>query len=123
MNHASRFAKLTADAKSRVREVSPQEASNQQAQGAVLIDVRESEEFAQGHAQGAVHLSKGILELRIEEAIPDTATPIICYCGGGTCEVSIHLAEALVYQAGKKRVLVFMGGMPAWEEAGHPVER
>jgi len=58
-----RFQQLANDAKTRVREVSAIEASQHQAQGAVLIDVRESNEFATGHAQGAVHLSKGVIEL------------------------------------------------------------
>ena len=115
MNYASRFAKLAADAKSRVHEVSPKEASKQQAQGAVLIDVRESEEFAQGHAKGAVHLSKGILELRIEEAIPDTATPIICYCGGGSRSA---LAADNLQKMGYTNVASMAGGLKAWKNEG-----
>ena len=51
MAHNSRFAQLTSDAKSRIREISPMEASQQQAVGAMLIDVRESDEFANGHAR------------------------------------------------------------------------
>jgi rhodanese-related sulfurtransferase len=115
MNHASRFAKLTADAKSRVREVSPREASDQQEVGAMLIDVRESEEFAQGHAKGAVHLSKGILELRIEEAVPDTATPIICYCGGGSRSA---LAADNLLKMGYTNVASMAGGLKAWKNEG-----
>ena len=115
MNHASRFAKLSADAKSRVREISPKEASEQQAQGAVLIDVRESDEFAQGHAKGAVHLSKGILELRIEEAIPDIATPIICYCGGGSRSA---LAADNLQKMGYTNVASMAGGLTAWKNEG-----
>jgi phage shock protein E len=115
MNHASRFAKLAADAKGRVREVSPKEASGEQAQGAVLIDVRESEEFAQGHAKGAVHLSKGILELRIEEAVPDIATPIICYCGGGSRSA---LAADNLQKMGYTNVASMAGGLKAWKNEG-----
>ena len=59
-----RFNQLAADAKTRVREVSAAEASQEQAQGAVLIDVREADEFENGHAKGAIHLSKGVVELR-----------------------------------------------------------
>src|SRR5688572_26496005 len=79
-----RFKQITEDAKSRIREVSAVEASEEQSKGAVLVDVRESEEFANGHAKGAIPLSKGVLELHIEDAVPDASTPIICYCGGGS---------------------------------------
>ena len=79
-----RFQKLAADAKTRTREVSAKEASEQQEEGAVLIDVRETEDFNKEHAAGAVHLSRGTIELKIEETVPDTAARIICYCGGGS---------------------------------------
>jgi rhodanese-related sulfurtransferase len=84
MAQTNRFARLVEDAKSRVREVSPADAYEQHAQGAVLIDVRENDDFANGHAQGAVHLSRGVLEMRIEALVPDVAKPILCYCGGGS---------------------------------------
>ncbi len=115
MTHPTRFAQLTADAKSRIREVIPAEAAKEQQTGAVLIDVRESEEFAQGHAKGAVHLSKGLLELRIEEAIPDPATPIICYCGGGARSA---LAADNLQKMGYTNVASMAGGLKAWRNAG-----
>jgi rhodanese-related sulfurtransferase len=118
MPHPTRFTQLTADAKSRIREVSAVEASNEQQQGAVLIDVRESEEFAQGHAKGAIHLSKGLLELRIEEAVPDPATPIICYCGGGSRSA---LAADNLQKMGYTNVASIAGGMKAWKTEGLPM--
>jgi phage shock protein E len=75
---SARFQKLAAEAKSRVREVTANEASRRQKEGALLIDVREAEEFAKGHAAGAIHLSKGVIELKIEDAAPDVASPIVC---------------------------------------------
>ena len=77
------FEKLTNDAKSRIQEISVAEAAQRQSQGAILIDVREAEEFAKGHAQGALPLSKGMIEVKIEQHVPDLATAIVCYCGGG----------------------------------------
>ena len=88
MPQSARFQKLAADAKSRVREVSAAEASQSQKEGALLVDVRETEEFAKGHATGAIHLSRGTIELKIEDAAPDMATPIVCYCGGGSRSAS-----------------------------------
>ncbi|MCI0335874.1 MAG: rhodanese-like domain-containing protein [Planctomycetes bacterium] len=119
MNHPSRFAQLTADAKSRVREVTPAQANEEQAQGAVLIDVREREEFVQGHAKRAIHLSKGVVELRIEEAIPDIATPIICYCGGGSRSA---LAADNLQKMGYTNVASMAGGLKAWRNEGLAME-
>jgi rhodanese-related sulfurtransferase len=117
MAPASRFAKLTEDAKSRVREVSPTEASQMQANGAVLIDVRESDEFAKGHAQGAVHLSRGVIELRIEALVPDVSRPILCYCGGGSRSA---LAADSLQRMGYTNVASVAGGFKAWRESGLP---
>ena len=117
MAQSSRFQKLTADAKSRVREVSPEEARKQQAAGAVVIDVRESEEFAKGHVRDAVHLSKGVLELRIEETVPDESTAILCYCGGGSRSA---LAADNLQKMGYTKVASIAGGFKAWKDQGLP---
>ena len=66
MPHGPRFEKLAKEAKARIRETSASEAVNHQSQGAVLIDVREAAEFEKEHAAGALHLSKGVLELKVE---------------------------------------------------------
>jgi rhodanese-related sulfurtransferase len=118
MAHPNRFAQLTADAKSRIREVSPIEASKQQAHGATLVDVREREEWEQGRAQGAVHLSKGVLELRIEDVVPDPSTPIICYCGGGSRSA---LAADNLQKMGYTNVASMAGGLKAWKNEGLPL--
>ena len=117
MAHPTRFAQFTADAKTRVREISPTEASKEQAEGAKQIDVRENEEFSQSHAKGALHLSKGVLELRIEEAVPDPATPIICYCGGGARSA---LAADNLQKMGYTNVASMAGGFKSWKMAGLP---
>jgi rhodanese-related sulfurtransferase len=115
----SRFKQLADDAKSRVREVSPADACREQAAGAVLIDVRESDEFARGHAAGAVHLSRGILELKIEELAPDASTPILCYCGGGSRSA---LAADSLQKMGYTNVASIAGGFKLWTMQGLPTE-
>ena len=115
MPPSARFAKLAAEAKSRVREVFATEASEQQVAGAVLIDVRETEEFAKGHAAGALHLSRGVLELKIEDVAPDVSTLIICYCGGGSRSA---LAAESLQRMGYTNVASLAGGFKAWKEAG-----
>src|SRR6478672_5724793 len=112
-----RFNQLAADAKSRVKEVSASEAKQQQAQGAVLIDVREGEEFAAGHAKDAIHLSKGVVELRIVDAVPSVATPIILYCGGGSRSA---LAADNLQKMGYTNVASMAGGFRAWKNEGLP---
>jgi phage shock protein E len=113
----NRFAQITADAKSRIKEVDPAEAHEQHSKGAVLIDVRETEEFQQGAVPGAIHLSKGLLELHIEEAVPDLETPIICYCGGGSRSA---LAADNLQKMGYKNVASMAAGMRGWRNAGLP---
>jgi phage shock protein E len=115
MAKSARFERLATDAKSRVREVSPREALAMQADGAVLIDVRESEEFDKGHAEGAVHLSRGVLELRIEATVPDDSTPILCYCGGGSRSA---LAAESLKKMGYTHVASITGGFRAWKAEG-----
>ncbi len=119
MPQSARFQKLVAEAKSRVREVSAREALEKQQQGALLIDVREGEEFANSHATGARHLSRGVIELKIEEAATDLAAPIVCYCGGGGR--SALVAESL-QRMGYTNVASLAGGFKAWTSEGLPTE-
>ena len=86
---------------------------------AVLIDVREESEWREGHAAGARHLSKGVIEVEIEEQVPDVNQPIICYCGGGSR--SALVADNL-QKMGYSNVRSLGGGLRAWKEAGLPVE-
>lgn len=84
-----------------------------------LVDVREESEFAAGHLPGAVHLGKGVIERDIEKAIPDTAAPIVLYCGGGFRSA---LAADNLQQMGYTDVLSMDGGYSAWVKAGHPLQ-
>jgi rhodanese-related sulfurtransferase len=114
----NRFQKLVAEAKKNITEVSPEEARQQTESGdAVLIDVREEEDWRDDHAKGAKHLTRGAIELEIEEQVPDLKTPIICYCGGGSR--SALVAESL-QKMGYQNVRSLAGGFRAWKEAGLP---
>jgi rhodanese-related sulfurtransferase len=116
---SERFVKLANDAKSRVREASPKEARDLQSRGGLLIDVREAEEFAKEHAAGALHLSKGVLEMKIEQAAPDLAQAIVCYCGGGNRSA---LAADNLQRMGYTNVVSLAGGFKAWKDQGLGVE-
>lgn len=102
-----------------VPETEPGEARDLVAEGAVLVDVREPDEVAGGSPPGALRIVRGFLELRIEEAVPDLATPVVCMCAGGVR--SLFAAEGL-RRLGYRDVRSLRGGFAAWKQAGLPVE-
>lgn len=119
MEQPNRFQKLVAEAKKQITEISPGDALKAAEEGnAVLIDVREADDWNEGHAKGAKHLNRGVIELEIEEEIPDLKKPIICYCGGGSR--SALVAESL-QKMGYENVRSMAGGLRAWKEAGLPM--
>lgn len=119
MEHSSEFLKLVEDAKSRVREISVVETQKRIADGAVLVDVREDNEFAAGRARGSRHLGRGVIERDIVQTVPDKDTELILYCGGGFRSV---LAADNLQKMGYTNVRSMAGGWTAWEEAGAPTE-
>ena len=120
--HAVRFLKLVEDAKTRIREltVADVKAKRERGERFHLVDVREDSEWAAGHAPRAVHLGKGVIERDVEAAIPDTATEIVLYCGGGYRSA---LAADSLQKMGYTNVYSLAGGWRAWNEAGLPIER
>jgi sulfur-carrier protein adenylyltransferase/sulfurtransferase len=112
--------RLLAELKSCIRELAPRDALALQARGAVLVDVREADEIAQGTAPGALRLGRGYLELRIEEAVPDAQRPIVVMCGSGTR--SLLAADALK-RMGYADVSSMAGGFTRWKNEGLPVEQ
>jgi rhodanese-related sulfurtransferase len=118
MEQPNRFQKLVAAAKQNITEISAADARKQAEAGeAVLVDVREADDWREGHADGAKHLSRGVIEMEIEDAVPDPKKPIICYCGGGSR--SALVAESL-QKMGYENVRSLAGGFRAWKEARLP---
>jgi rhodanese-related sulfurtransferase len=120
--HAPGFLKLVTDAKSRVRECTVDDVKARRAAGEafVLVDVREESEYAAGHAAGAVHIGKGVIERDIEAKVPDPATPLVLYCGGGFRSA---LAADALQKMGYTNVISMDGGWSAWVRAGLPTEK
>jgi rhodanese-related sulfurtransferase len=121
MQHSEGFLKLVEDAKTRVRELSVAETrerlkSNPRAR---LIDVREDNEWQQGHAADAEHLGRGIIERDVEQAHPDRDAELILYCGGGFRSA---LAADNLQRMGYREVYSMAGGWKAWKDSGAPVE-
>src|ERR1700759_4237291 len=119
MEHTEGFLKITDDAKTRVREIDVACALERLKAGARLVDVREDNEWAQGHARGAMHMGRGVIERDIETAIPDRSTELILYCGGGYRSA---LAADSLQRMGYTNVNSLAGGWRAWKEAGAKVE-
>ena len=118
MKHSEGFLNIVNDAKSRIREVTVAEAEARNAD-ARLIDVREDNEWEAGHAAGAIHLGKGIIERDIEKTVPDKATELILYCGGGYRSA---LATDALQKMGYTNVFSMAGGWKAWKESGGKTE-
>ena len=120
MKHSPGFLKLVDDAKSRVREVSVDETRRKLERGkAKVIDVREESEWAAGHARGAEHMGKGVIERDIEARVPDKNAELILYCGGGFRSA---LSADNLQKMGYRNVASMAGGWRAWQEAGAPAE-
>jgi rhodanese-related sulfurtransferase len=120
VNHSPEFLKLVDDAKSRVREVNVDETRRKLGSGkAKLIDVREDNEWETGHARGAEHMGKGVIERDIEQRVPDKNAELILYCGGGFRSA---LATDNLQKMGYTNVWSMAGGWRAWQAAGAPVE-
>ena len=121
MEHSEGFLKLVNDARGRVRETTPEQVRQKQQAGESFhfIDVREDNEWQKGHAAGARHMGKGIIERDIEKAIPDRDSEIILYCGGGYRSA---LAADALQQMGYTNVISMDGGWSRWRELGYPIE-
>jgi rhodanese-related sulfurtransferase len=122
MAHSPQFLKLVDDAKKRVKETNVADVKRRMDVGEnfLLVDVREDNEWAHGHLPTAVHMGRGIIERDIESTVPDTATKMILYCGGGFR--SALVADNL-QKMGYTNVESMDGGWKGWLVAGLPTTK
>jgi rhodanese-related sulfurtransferase len=122
MKHSEGFLSLVNDSKTRIRELTVAGTQQRMAENseAKLIDVREDNEWQSAHAAGAIHLGKGIIERDIEQVVPDKATELILYCGGGYRSA---LAADVLQKMGYTNVFSMAGGWKAWKEEGGGIYR
>lgn len=120
-HHSEGFLKIVEDAKSRITEITIDDYLRMRERGepVQLVDVREDHEWNAGHASGAVHLSKGVIERDIENTFPDKNARLVLYCGGGFRSA---LATDNVQRMGYRNVLSLDGGWRAILAANLPVE-
>ena len=120
---------LIAAARARIREIGPSELLELQRFGCPVVDVREPEEFAEGHIPGAVNIPRGLLEFEVDghpavnyqtaEALSHRERPVILYClSGGRSALA---AEALL-RLGFSKPLSLDHGILGWADAGHAVD-
>ena len=107
------------DLRATIEQVTPAEAHKLQQQGAVLVDVREQDEIAQGTPSDAVRLGRGFLELKIEEFVDSFDRTVLTMCAGGTR--SLFAAEDL-QRMGYTDVRSMTGGFNRWKNEGLPFE-
>jgi rhodanese-related sulfurtransferase len=119
---------LIAAARRRIREIQPAELIELQKFGCPVVDVREPEEFAEGHIPGAVNIPRGLLEFEVDghpavryetaEALAHRERPVVLYClSGGRSALA---AEALL-RLGFVNPMSLDHGILGWEDAGHGV--
>ena len=120
MAHAPKFLQIVNDAKKRVKETNVADVKRRVDAGEKMfvVDVREDNEWANGHLPGAIHLGKGVIERDIEARVPDTSAKIILYCGGGFRSA---LSADNLQKMGYTNVISMDGGIRDWREKGYPL--
>ena len=118
MSYDEEFIARAEKARSRIREITPMELGNAMPQP-IIIDVREKDEFEQGHLEGAKLISQGMLEEQVAKVVPDASTPIVVYCAGGNRGA---LAADMLQNMGYQKISSLKGGLRSWLESGGLVE-
>ena len=115
---AKSYQQLMDEARKEVPEISVQKAKELTENNGhrILLDVREKDEYREGHLVGAVSLPRGFLEIKVESTLPDKSTPILAYCAGG---VRSLLAGKVLKEMGYQDVTSMSGGYAAWKTAGY----
>jgi rhodanese-related sulfurtransferase len=119
MEHSKEFEKLVQDIRRNIREIPVTETLERIKKGATLVDVREDNEFSAGHAAGAEHIGRGVIERDIIHKHPEKDEELILYCGGGYRSA---LAADNLQKMGYTNVFSMQGGWTAWKEANAPID-
>lgn len=114
---APTWPELLRQLKRDIPEVTPEEAASELQKGAILVDVRDKEEYNEGHIEGTVHLPRSFLEMRAEQALRDRGAPLIVHCAGG---VRSLLAAESLRRLGYTNVRSMAGGFAKWKDQGLP---
>jgi len=121
MEHSPGFLKLVTQERPYVKEITIEQARERLAKNsrAILIDVREDNEWEKDHAAEAIHVGKGVLERDLEKTVPELDREMIMYCGGGYRSV---LTASVAQKMGYRNVFSLMGGFKAMVAAHWPMK-
>ena len=111
MAYTQKFQQLADAACARVEQVLPQDVDTLMAHGAITLDIRDKEEHDADHIEGSLHVSRGKLEMNIEEAIPDLNTTVLCYCNAFNRGA---LSAATLREMGYANAKFIAGGLKAY---------
>jgi molybdopterin/thiamine biosynthesis adenylyltransferase/rhodanese-related sulfurtransferase len=116
------YRELLQDVKATIDEVGAGRAREltDRDEPAALLDVREREEWDQGHIPGAIHVPRGSLESRVEQALPDRSRPVVVYCAVGNRSA---FATKTLEELGYENVVSLAGGIADWQRRGLPIEQ
>ena len=115
----SRFKDLIRRVRGEIREVTVDEAKARAAAGALFLDVREADEWSNGHVPEALFIPRGFLEQRVEEKVTDKSREVVVYCAGGTRSA---FAARTLHELGYTNVASMAGGFAGWKELGLPFQ-
>jgi sulfur-carrier protein adenylyltransferase/sulfurtransferase len=115
----SSYRDLLQAAKAEIEEADPKRAQALVDEGALLVDVRERDEWTEGFIPGAVHVPRGHLESRIEQVAPDRSRPIVVYCAGGSRSA---FGAKTLEELGYEDVSSLAGGFTDWKRNGFPID-
>ena len=111
------YRDLLQQVKAEITEVDAPRAS--ELRDHLFVDVREQDEWDEGHIPGAVHVPRGHLESKIEAAAPDKAQPVVVYCAGGSRSA---FAAKTLEELGYETVASLAGGFTDWKRSGFPTQ-
>ncbi len=112
---SARYNEILKATRQAIREVDVAEARSLIDQGAATVDVREQDEVDQGIVPGAIHIPRGFLEQRIDDAVPEQSRTVVVYCAGG---VRSAFAAKSLSELGYTDVVSLAGGFNGWKNAG-----
>lgn len=122
MKHSEAFVKLVDEVRPHIKETTPEKVLPRLLAGQSFhfVDVREDNEWQAGHARGAIHIGRGVIERDVETIIPNKADEVILYCGGGFRSA---LAAYNMQKMGYTNVISMDGGIRRWRELAYPEEK
>jgi adenylyltransferase/sulfurtransferase len=114
------YRELLAQVKTEIDEISTIEAHErlEASDGSIFVDVREPDEWEEGHVPGAVYTGRGRLEQRIEGLVPDKSTPLLVYCSAGSRSA---FAAKVLEELGYLNVVNVAGGFSEWKRNGFEI--